>query len=81
MLECATRRAVDLRHAAQAVGILHPRIVMPVRLANLALSKQFAQMPRRRYLPGMGPRLVNPRVKRSRCPHQSLKRHGAGQVK
>ena len=39
MIEHAAHRAMHLRHAAQAVRILHPRIVQPVRLADLAVAQ------------------------------------------
>ena len=47
-------RAVHLRHAAQRVRVLHARIVVAMRLANLAVGEQLAQKRRRRGLPELG---------------------------
>ena len=35
---------VHLRHAAQTVGVLHPRIVFQMRISNLAAFEQLTQM-------------------------------------
>jgi len=43
MIERAAHRAVDLRHASQAVGVLHAWIVREMRLANLAVAQQMSQ--------------------------------------
>ena len=71
---------MHLRHAAQAICILHPRIVVPVRLANLALLEQTPQMRRRRHLSRMRPHRVNPLVEGRRRTFERLQRHRSGQI-
>ncbi len=73
-------RPMHLRHAAQTIGILDARVVMPMRLANLALLQQRAQMRRHRHLPRMRPHSVNALIKRRRRSLQRFKRHRASQV-
>ncbi len=38
--ESTANRSMDLRHAADAVGVLHARIVLAVRFANLTFAQQ-----------------------------------------
>jgi hypothetical protein len=53
-----------LRHAAQTIRVLHARIVVEVRLANLAVAQQFAKMRGDGDLARMRPRVVNAFVER-----------------
>ena len=80
MIEHAAHRAMHLRHAAQAIRILHPRIVQPMRLADLALLHQRPQMRRRGDLPRMRPRLMDARIERRRGAPQSFQRHSPRQI-
>ena len=80
MGERAADRAVHLRHAAQAVGILHARIVLRVRRADFALAKQGEEMTRHRHLRGMRARLMDARVERDRCALKRFERHRAGHI-
>ena len=71
---------MHLRHAAEAIGVLHPRIIHPVGLANLAIAQQRPQMRGCLHLAGMRPCLVNALVEGHRRAAQRLQRHSAGQI-
>ena len=81
VLERAADRAVHLRHATQAVGVLHARIVGEMGLPDFAVAKQVTQMFRHGQLAGMRPRLVNARIKSRRRSLQRLERHRAGDIR
>ena len=72
MIEYAPHRSVHLRHAAQAISVLHPRIVLAVRFANLRAFQQLHQMLCGGNLPGVRPCLVNARVEGGRSALQRL---------
>ena len=78
-VEGRARRAVHLRHAAQAVGVLHARAVA-VRLDDAAGRGEPAEVGRHRLLRGVRPQRVDARVERRVGAHQRLERHGAGHV-
>ena len=77
--EGRARRAVHLRHAAQAVGVLHARAVA-VRLDDAAVRGQPAEVGGDRLLRGVRPQRVDARVERRVGAHQRFQRHGAGHV-
>ena len=81
MGERAANRTMNLRHAAQTVGILHARVILLVRSADLALAQKRAQMTRNSLLPGMRSRLVDARVERGRRALERLKGHGARHIR
>ena len=78
--EHAAHRSVHLGHATKRIGILHAGIVFQVRLADLALAQQLAQMRGNFDLSGMWTRRVNPLVKSDRRIAQSFERHRPGDV-
>ena len=71
---------MHLRHAAQTVGILHPRIVLRVRRADLAFAQKRAEMAGDRLLPGMRAGVVNARVESDRGSLQRFEGHRAGDI-
>ena len=81
MIERAAHRSVHLRHAAQAIGVLNPRIVRQVRLPDFTVPQEMTQMLRDRLLAGMGPRLVDARVKRGRRSLERFQAHRPGDVR
>ena len=76
----AAHSAVDLRNAAQAVGILHAGVVFEVRLANLRLGKERAHVGRAGRLAGVRTRELDALVEGNWSAHESFKRHGAGEI-
>ena len=74
--------AVDLRHAAQAIGVLDAGIdrVGAMRLANLASFKDSGQIGGRGDLASVRARLVNAPVEGYRGAHQRFERHSSSQV-
>jgi len=80
MLQHATDRSVHLWHAAEAICILHTRVVLAVRFANLRTFKQGNQVLRCSDLSRVGTRLVNPRIESRRRSHQRFQRHGSSYV-
>ena len=72
-------RAVDLRRAAQRVGVLHAP-AGDVRLPDLAAFEQVAQTRGALQLAGMRARRVNPLVEGARRAAQRVERHGADHV-
>ena len=67
--------AEHLRGAAQAVGILHPRVVLAVRLPDLALGQQRPHQRGRLDLAAMGAGRVNPGIERRGRASQRLQAH------
>src|ERR1051325_2631230 len=72
--------AVYLRHATQTISILHARIVLEMRLPNLALTQQLPQMRRDFNLSRMRARLVNAFVERDGRTLERFERHRARDV-
>ena len=64
-----------LRRAAKTVRILHPVVIFPVRLPDLAVGQQVAHQLGRAELAWMGPIRVNSRIERHRSTPQRLQRH------
>src|SRR5438270_3370883 len=81
MLKRASNRAVDLRHAPQAVGILDPRIIIEVRFANLALAQKMTEMVGYSLLAGVWAGLLDAGIKSGWCSFQRLETHRAGDVR
>ena len=81
VVEHVADRAMHLRHAAQAVGILNPRVVGAVRFANLAALEQCREMPGRGYLAAMRPRILNAGVEGHGSATQRLQRHCSGNIR
>src|SRR6266403_5019649 len=77
MRQRAARGTVHLRHTTQAVGVLDTRIVLEMRLANLASFQNHQQMFGRRSLSRMRPRVLQPRIERGRGAFQRLETHRA----
>ncbi len=73
------RRAVDLRHAAQGVGVLDPPAPL-VGLVDLARLQQQAQVGGRGRLSGVGPQRLQPRIEGVVAPLERLERAGARDV-
>ena len=71
--ECVARRAVNLRHAAQGVRVLHARVVLDVRVAYLAVPQKLAQVSGRLDLPTVRARVVYALVERGGRAHQGFK--------
>ena len=71
---------MHLRHAAQTVSILHARIVLQMRLANLTVAQKLAQMRGNFHLASVRPRSMNTLIECGRRPAQGFERHGAGNV-
>ncbi len=80
MLQHSANRAMHLRHAAQAICVLHPGVVFAMRLANLRTLHQPHQVSSRVNLPFVRPCQMNSRIKCRWRTHQSLQRHCARQV-
>ncbi len=75
------RRAMDLRHAAQAVRVLEPMIeVGAVRLPDLAVAQELAKVACRRDLPGVWPRGDQRLLERGAGSEHRLEAHGADDV-
>ncbi len=72
--------SMHLRHTAQAVGILHTRIVLAMRLANLRAGQQLDQMRGGLNLPSVGPDLLYAGIEGVRRSHQRLKRDGSSEI-
>ena len=69
-------RAEHLRRAAQAVGVLHPRVVLAMGLADLARRPAAARISSAAStLPAVRTRFVDPRVERRRRSAQRLEAH------
>src|SRR2546423_7007743 len=66
MIERASHRPMNLRHATQTVGVLDARIVRQMRLPDLAVAQKIEEMLGDRLLTGMWPRLVDARVESGR---------------
>ena len=66
MLERAADRAMDLGHASQTVGVLHPRIVHEMRLPDLAFTEQMTQVFGDGFLAGMRPGFLDAGIKSRR---------------
>jgi hypothetical protein len=76
-VQCAAHRAVHLRHAPQAVGILHAGGRATARWIDVACVQETPQ-PRGRYtLPGMRARRMDARVEGRGRAEQGLAGHGA----
>jgi hypothetical protein len=45
---------MHLRHAAQAIGVLHARIIVAMRLAYITVGEELAEMRSRCDLSGVG---------------------------
>ena len=81
MIECAAHRAVDLGHAAEAIRVLHPRIIREMRLADFAVPQELAQMLGDRNLSWMRARPLDARIESGRRSLQGLEAHGSGDVR
>ena len=79
MGEGVAHRAVHLRHAAQRIGILHPRAVT-MRLANAAAFEHLAQVLGGFYLPGVWTSFVNTVVEGHIGATQGVEGHGSNHV-
>ena len=79
MLERIAHRAVHLRHAAQAVGVLHPQALC--RLQHGALLAAQDEVFRHQLLALMRPDLVHARVKGVELAQQRLQAQGRGGVR
>ena len=78
--EGVPRRAVDLGHAAQAVGVLHLAAVA-VRLADGAPREELAQVARGGGLPGVGAGGVDARVEGDVRAPEGVEAHGRQHVR
>ena len=81
MRERAADRAMHLRHAPQAVGILDARVILRVRRADFAFAQEREKVARDRLLPGMRPSLVDTRVECGRRALERLECHCAGHIR
>ncbi len=72
--------AVDLRHAAQAVGVLHAGAVFAVGFANLGVPKQRDKVRGGSELAGMRTGALNALVESGGRAHERIERHCAGDV-
>jgi hypothetical protein len=80
MGECAARGPVNLWHAPKAIGILHTRVVVTVRLADLTVSQETAKMSGCTDLSAMRTGCVNALVECGWRAAQCFERHGSGEV-
>ena len=71
---------MHLRHAAQTVGILHPRAPL-VRLVDLASLRKPTDVSGRYHLAGMRARLVQPLVESPARAPQGIQREGARHIR
>ena len=81
MRERAAHRAVHLRHATDAVGVLHTRIVLAMGFANLASLQKRQQMSSGRFLSGMRTRILQTWIKCRGCIFKRFKGHRAGDIR
>ena len=72
--------AVDLGHAAEAIGVLQPRVVVAVGLANLAVGEQVAEMLGGGDLAGVGTSGMDAGIEWRGRAAESFEGHGAGEV-
>ena len=72
--------AVDLRHAAEAVGVLDAGVVVAVRFAYLAVFEEDAQVCGGGDLSAMRPGGVDALVEGDGRTAQGFERHGSGEV-
>src|SRR5579872_5214323 len=77
--EAVAHGAVDLRHAAQRVGILHT-IAMAMRFVDFAAFNHLPKIRRRPDLSGMRAGSVNALVEGRHRSHQSIQAKGADDV-
>jgi len=77
--QCVAKRTVDLRHAPHTVGVLHLGTI-GVRLHDLAIGQQSAQVGGTGDLAGMRADGVYPRVERFQRTFRRLDGHGTGDV-
>jgi hypothetical protein len=80
MRERVAHRAVYLRHAAQGIGILHARIVLQMRSANLALAQKLSEGDGHLLLPAMRACGVKALVEGGGRPAQGFQRHRARDI-
>ena len=80
MRERAAHGAVHLRHAAQAVSVLHAWIILCVRLADLAFAQEREEMARHGLLTRMRAGAVDPLVERDGRPFERLECHCSGDI-
>ena len=80
MGERAANSAMDLRHAAQAVGVLHARAVLAVGFANLGVLKQSNEVRGGGELARMRTGALDALVESGGRAHERVERHGAGDV-
>src|SRR4029453_19031034 len=81
MLERTANCAVHLRHATQTVGVLDARIILEMRLPNLASIQKRQQMFGDGFLAGMRPGVLQTCIERRRSALERLKAHRAGNVR
>src|SRR2546423_6811100 len=81
MVQRCAHRAMHLRYAPQAVRILHARIVIEMRLTNLAIAEQISQVSSNGQLPRMRTRCMNAFVEGDGRAFESFERHCAGNVR
>src|SRR4029453_2520909 len=75
MRQRTARGAVHLRHATQAVGVLHTRIVFEMRLTNFAALQKRQQMLCRGCLSWMRPGVLQTSIKCRGSAFESLEAH------
>src|SRR5205823_14635409 len=75
MSENVTDRAVHLRHATHAVGVLDARIIFAMRFSNLAFLQERVQVSSNRLSPGMCTRFLQTWIERRRRVAQTFDRH------
>ena len=80
MFQHAADGAVDLGHAAQAVGVLHAGVVFSVGFADLGAVEQAEQMLGCGHLAGVRARLVNAGIEGGGRAHQRFEGHGSGYI-
>ena len=79
--ERVARRAVNLRHAAQRVGVLHARVAFEVRGAYLAVAQKLAQVRGHFHLSAVRARAVYALVEGGGRALQGFQRHRARNVR
>ena len=80
MLEYVAHGAMHLWHTAQAIRVLHARVVLAVRFANLRIGEQLDQVLRGPNLACVRPGLVDARIEGRRRARQRLQAHRARQI-
>src|SRR5215212_1998469 len=80
MIESSTHSAMDLWHAPDAVGVLHPGISFAMGFADLASFQKPQEMGGSSLLPRMRSRLLEARIERGGSILEAFKGHRSGDV-